>query len=103
VEGTRFKTGPCPAVTDSEGCRTQYVFLIGNIGKRDTTLNQGVVGVPGVVFPDCDDGHPCGSTVPVPARLEQFGHVGQWRVPGRRLAGLMSGYAVRVTQPLPSG
>jgi hypothetical protein len=57
----------------------------------------------GVIFPDCDDGHPSGSKVPVPARLERFGHVGQWRVPGRRLAGLMSGYAVRVTQPHPSG
>jgi hypothetical protein len=29
-----------------------------------------------------------------------LGRLGQWRVPGRRLMGLMSGYAVRVTQPL---
>ena len=59
------------------------------------------MGAPvGLFLPDCDDGHPCGSTVPVPARLERFGRVGQWRVPGRRLVGLMSGYAVRVTQPL---
>ncbi len=57
-------------------------------------------------IPDCDDGHPCGGTdrtVPVPAQLERFGRVGQWRVPGRRLVGLMSGYAMRVTQPPPSG
>jgi hypothetical protein len=49
---------------------------------------------------DRDDGHSCGSTVPVPARLERCGRVGQGRVPGRRLVGLMSGYARRVTQPL---
>ncbi len=41
-------------------------------------------------LPDYDDGHPCGSTVPVPARLERFGRVGQWRVPGRRLVGLLT-------------
>ena len=45
-----------------------------------------VYGAPvGVFLPDCDDGHPCGSTVPVPAQLERFGRVGQWRVAGRRL------------------
>ena len=32
-------------MTDSDGCRTYYVLLIGNIGKRATTLNRGVVGV----------------------------------------------------------
>jgi hypothetical protein len=38
-------------------------------------------------------------TVPVPARLGRFGRVGQWRVPGRRLVGCLSRYAVRVAQP----
>ncbi len=59
-----------------------------------------LVGSCRVSLPDCDDGHLCGSTVPVPAQLERFGRVGQWRVSGRRLVGLLSGYAVRVTQPL---
>ncbi len=54
----------------------------------------------GVFLPGCDDGHPCVSTVPVPARLGRFGRVGQWRVPGRRLVGCLSRCAVRVTQPL---
>ncbi len=47
----------------------------------------------GVCVPDCDDGHPYGSTVPVPARLERFGRVGQWQVPGGRLVGLTLGHA----------
>ena len=36
---------------------------------------------------DRDDGQLCGSTVPVPARLERCGRVGQGRVPGRRFGG----------------
>jgi hypothetical protein len=60
-----------------------------------------VIGAPLGVSPlDCDDGHMCGSTVPVPAQLERFGRVGQWRVPGRRLVGLLTAYAVRIAEPL---
>jgi hypothetical protein len=33
-------------------------------------------------------------------RLERFGRVGQWRIPGRRLVGLLTAYAVRVAEPL---
>ena len=36
---------------------------------------------------DRDDGQLCGSTVPVPARLERCGRVGQGRIPGRRFGG----------------
>ncbi len=50
-----------------------------------------------VAFLDYVNGHFDGSLVPVPARLERFGRVGQLRVPGRRLVGLWSSYAVRVT------
>jgi hypothetical protein len=60
-----------------------------------------VIGAPlGASALDCDDGHLCGSTVPVPARLELFGRIGQWRVPGRRLVGLLTACAVRVAKPL---
>jgi hypothetical protein len=69
-----------------------------NVGETPRLWGSGR-GVP----PDRDDGHPCGSTVPVSARLERCGRVGQGRIPGRRLVGLMSGYARRVAQPPPSG
>ena len=92
-----LKLGPAD---DSEGCRTQNVFLIGNIGKRATTLNTGSWGSlgPGPVpawqrhcarpgRADC-----CGPTsdhdavtVTVTFGLRVDDHdAGQWPRPGRR-------------------